>query len=166
MKLNFWLVIVLTALVMITGCSGKRVFTAAYGVQKLPDGSLSDKQIRKSLLKEFKRWNGTPHVMGGNSTKGVDCSGFVYQVYNSVFKLKIPRSTQLLMNAGKRIKKSSLRPGDLVAFKPPSYPRHVGIYVGANKFIHTSKSRGVTMTSLNNPYWKKCYYSSRRLFVR
>ena len=80
--------------------------------------------------------------------------------------MKVPRSTKLFMSAGIRIKKEELKSGDIVNFRPPTFPRHVGIYVGGNKFIHASKSKGVTMTDLNNSYWIKYYYSSRRLFAR
>ncbi len=166
MKFNSGFFVVVVVLIFIAGCSGKAVRTSSQSIQKLPSGSLSDGQIKKSLLKEFNFWKGTPHVMGGSSRLGVDCSGFVNQIFKRVLKINVPRSTKLFMNAGKKIKKSDLRPGDIVNFKPPSYPRHVGIYVGNNKFIHSSTSKGVIMTDLNNSYWKKCYHSSRRLFVR
>lgn len=166
MRLNFRYIIVAAVLILMTGCAGKTVKTGSQGLQNLPSGPLSDGQIRMSLLKEFKLWEGTPHVMGGNTRRGVDCSGFVYQVFKRVLNINTPRSTKLLMTAGEKIKRSGLQPGDIVLFKPPSYPRHIGIYVGGNKFIHTSKSRGVTIGDLNNSYWKKCYFSSRRLFVR
>lgn len=149
-----------------TGCSGKRVETSGRGIKPLPAGTLSDTTIKKMLLKEYRLWKGAPHVMGGNTRKGVDCSGFVHQMFKRVLKINVPRSTQLLMSAGKRIKKSELRPGDIVLFKPPTFPRHVGIYTGGNKFIHTSKSKGVTLADLDNRYWKNCYYASRRLFLR
>ncbi len=61
------------------------------------------------------------------------------------------------------IKKSQLFPGDLVMFQPHSYPRHVGVYVGNNKFIHASTTKGVTMSDLDNPYWKRHYKMSRRV---
>ena len=158
--------VVLLILLLVIGCGGKkaRPGKAAYG--KLPAVSGSDGKVKKMLMKEFRKWKGTPHVMGGNTRKGVDCSGFIHQMYKRVLGVKVPRSTQLLMNAGARIQKSQLKPGDIVLFKPPTYPRHVGIYVGNNKFIHTSKSKGVTLTDLNNSYWKKCYHSSRRVFKR
>ena len=104
--------------------------------------------------------------MGGNTKKGVDCSEFVHQIYKRVLNMEVPRSTKLLMREGIRIIKKELKPGDIVTFRPPTFPRHVGIYVGGNKFIHASKSKGVAITDLNNSYWKKCYYSSRRLFAR
>ncbi|MBW2607393.1 MAG: C40 family peptidase [Deltaproteobacteria bacterium] len=104
--------------------------------------------------------------MGGNSKKGIDCSGFAHYMYGKLFNIKVPRSTKLFLNEGVQISKSQLRPGDLVIFRPPTYPRHVGIYVGDNKFIHASTSKGVMMSDLNNPYWLKYYLISRRIIER
>ncbi len=118
---------------------------------------------RDILLREFRSWEGTPHKMGGNSKKGIDCSGFAHYMYEKLFNINVPRSTKLFLKAGHRIKKSNLRPGDIVIFSPPTYPRHVGIYVGDNKFIHASTTRGVMMSDLNNPYWLKYYLMSRRV---
>jgi len=166
MKLGLRYILVVVALVLMLGCAGKKVKNDGYNRKQMASNSLSERQIRKLLLKEYKSWKGTPHRMGGNTKKGVDCSGFVHQIYKRALNMKVPRSTKLFMSAGIRIKEKELKPGDIVTFRPPTFPRHVGIYVGDNKFIHASKSKGVTMTDLNNSYWKKCYYSSRRLFAR
>ncbi len=166
MRLTSGFILFVFAVIAMTGCAGKTTKTKTQSLKPLPSGSLSDRTISRLLLKEYKLWKGTPHMMGGSTRKGVDCSGFVNQIFKSVLKINVPRSTQLFMTAGIKINKSDLRPGDIIIFKPPSYPRHIGIYTGDSKFIHTSKSKGVTLTDLNNTYWKKCYYSSRRLFLR
>ena len=41
--------------------------------------------------------------------------------------------------------------------------RHIGIYVGKKQFIHTSSSRGVMLSRLDNPYWQSAYWHSRRI---
>ena len=166
MKLGLRYILVVVALMLIQGCAGKKVTNDSYNRKQMVSNSLIERQIIKLLLKEYRSWKGTPHRMGGNTKKGVDCSGFVHQIYKRTFNMEIPRSTKLLMRAGIRIKKKELKPGDIVTFRPPTFPRHVGIYVSGNKFIHASKSKGVAMTDLNNSYWKKCYFSSRRLFAR
>ncbi len=43
-------------------------------------------QIQKQLEAEYQRWQGTRHRMGGSSSSGVDCSGFVKAVYKNIFK--------------------------------------------------------------------------------
>jgi lipoprotein Spr len=70
------------------------------------------------------------------------------------------------MSTGQRIDKDELKPGDLVVFFPRSYPRHVGIYIGNNKFIHASRNRGVSMADLDQRYWKRAFRMARRLIVQ
>lgn len=119
--------------------------------------------IKDIILQEFEKWEGTPHKMGGNSKRGIDCSGFAHYIYTKLFDLNVPKTTKQLFITGTRINKSQLKPGDLVAFQPHSYPRHVGIYTGNNKFIHVSTTNGVMMSDLGNPYWIKHYIMSRRI---
>jgi len=43
---------------------------------------------------------------------------------------------------------------------------HVGLVIEAGaqiKFIHASSSKGVTTSSLEENYWKKCYAHAKRL---
>jgi cell wall-associated NlpC family hydrolase len=125
--------------------------------------SQSQTDMTSLIHQEYLKWEGTPHKMGGNDFQGVDCSGFVHQLYDRVFDLKLPRSTPQLMGVGQEISRHHLEPGDLVFFRPPSYPRHVGIYIGNSKFIHTSSSAGVTTSDLNSNYWRGAYWMSRRV---
>ena len=54
--------------------------------------------------------------MGGLSKEGIDCSGFVYVTYLEKFGIELPRSTKLQSQIGKEVKRSEIRPGDLVFF--------------------------------------------------
>ncbi|MFA6011079.1 MAG: NlpC/P60 family protein [Desulfobacteraceae bacterium] len=123
-------------------------------------------QTQSVILKEFNVWKGTPYRMGGNTMRGVDCSGFVKHIYNKLFSLDVPRSSREFMSTGQRIDKDELKPGDLIVFSPRSYPSHVGIYIGNNKFIHASRNRGVSMADLDQRYWKKAFRMARRLIVQ
>ncbi|MCK5542920.1 MAG: C40 family peptidase [Desulfobacterales bacterium] len=165
MKKNTIIFLFIIILPVLGGCSSKES-TKAQPFEKDSSQRVSNNSIREILLKEFQQWEGTPHKMGGNSKKGIDCSGFAHYMYVKLFNIKVPRSTRLFLKEGVKIKKSQLSPGDLVIFRPPSYPRHIGIYVGDNKFIHASTSKGVMMSDLNNPYWLKCYYMSRRIIKK
>jgi len=123
-------------------------------------------QTQSVILKEFNVWKGTPYRMGGNTMRGIDCSGFVKHIYNKLFSLDVPRSSREFMSTGQRIDKDELKPGDLIVFSPRSYPRHVGIYIGNNKFIHASRNRGVSMADLDQRYWKRAFRMARRLIVQ
>lgn len=147
---------------VVGGCSN-RENVKVRPLEEKSSPQISDNYIREIILSEFKQWEGTPHKMGGNSKKGIDCSGFAYYMYGELFDIKVPRTTKLFLKEGVRIDKYQLKPGDLVVFRPPTYPHHVGIYVGDNKFIHASTTKGVMMSDLNNPYWLKYYLMSRRI---
>jgi len=43
------------------------------------------------------------------------------------------------------------------------YISHIGIYLGDNKFMHASRSEGVTISDLDEPYWKRYFYKAGRL---
>lgn len=117
--------------------------------------------IRRALMEQHDSWSGTPYRLGGTTQSGVDCSALVQNVYRDTFDISLPRTTRGLVNKGHAIKRRNLRAGDLVFFRPPG-SRHVGIYVGDGHFLHASTSRGVIISELDNTYWQRYYWQSRR----
>ena len=111
---------------------------------------------------------GTRHVMGGYSPTGLDCSGLV-KLAHAKFGVDIPRSSHDQGRYGTIIyPDEDLRRGDLVFFHSTYRKRelitHSGIYLGENKFIHTSTSRGVSIsTLLDSGYWQQHYLFATRL---
>ncbi len=77
--------------------------------------------------------------------------------------MSLPRTTGEQINHGFHIAQNELKPGDLVFFKTSKATRHVGVYVGNNEFIHASKIKGVTISSLANNYWQAHYETARRI---
>jgi len=136
----------------------------AAAVEPHPAGpSPDDVRIETRLLQEFERWQGTPHRLGGSTFDGVDCSGFVRKVYRHAFAVNLPRTTRRQVRHGKPVHGGDLKPGDLVFFRPPGYPRHVGIYLSRNRFMHASKSRGVIVSEIGPDYWAKYFWTARRI---
>lgn len=139
----------------------------------LKEGSGDKKIVEKMLRDAYDNWKGTPHLMGGCDKSGVDCSCFVRKIYEDVFHYDIkilPRTVKGLsiMKKGRAVKKNDLQPGDLVIFKqpPPWYKYHVGIYLGGNEFMHASKSKGVMISRIDDPYhWAKYFSKARRLLT-
>lgn len=117
----------------------------------------------QDLQKYFKNWRGVRYRYGGVTTKGVDCSGLILRAYKDLYDVDLPRTVAEQARKGTRIQKKYLRPGDLIFFKTGRYSRHVGIYVGENKFIHASRSKGVIQSNLNNVYWRTKYWQAKRL---
>lgn len=118
--------------------------------------------VRQALLEQHQRWAGTPYRIGGTSERGIDCSALVRNVFRDTFNLQLPRSTQDQVHEGRPIDRQELQAGDLVFFRPPGAYNHVGIYVGDGYFLHASTSQGVIISSLNNSYWQRHYWQSRR----
>ena len=124
---------------------------------------LADAEIEKQLRQEYNRWRGTQHRLGATGGQGIDCSGFVQAVYRDVFKVDLPRTTKAQVRQGRPIPFKELHAGDLVFFQPPTYPRHVGIYLGGSEFVHASKNKGVTVSKIDKYYWGKYYWTARRI---
>ncbi|NLX76319.1 MAG: SH3 domain-containing protein [Clostridiaceae bacterium] len=125
-------------------------------------GQYYNSELASKIIEYAKQFVGVPYVYGGTSSKGFDCSGFTYYVFKK-FNIKLPRSAQEYANVGTKVSRENLKPGDILLFDRPSEPNrlgHVGIYLGNNKFIHASSSRGkVSITTLST-------YSCKLLGIR
>ena len=117
-----------------------------------------------SIKTEAFKYLGTPYKYGGNSTSGFDCSAFVQRVFKDL-GISIPRDTGSQYKEGKAVSKSNLELGDLVFFNTNGKGvSHVGIYIGDNKFVHAATSKGVSVTSLSDPYyWGSKYIGAKRI---
>ncbi len=88
---------------------------------------------QQGIIDEAKTWLGTPYVYGGTSRSGVDCSGFVQNVFKAK-GIDLPRVTTDQVKSGKEVSRDQLQPGDLVFFNNNG---HVGIYIGNGQYIHS-----------------------------
>jgi len=158
---------VLAVSVLITACAApskpSRVTPAGSVYSQAAKPHFNDAEVEKRLRQEYNRWKGTRHRLGGTGGRGIDCSGFVKAVYRDVFKVDLPRTTKAQVRRGRPIPFKKLQAGDLVFFKPPTYPRHVGIYLGGSEFVHASKNKGVTLSKIDPTYWGKYYWTARRI---
>jgi len=122
--------------------------------------------VSQALHAYFNQWRGVPYQYGGVDRSGIDCSSFVRRTMSNVESVDLPRTTRAQARTGQPVPPGDLAPGDLVFFKTGHKSRHVGIYVGNGRFMHASTSRGVTMSRLDNSYWARHYWQSRRLTAR
>jgi len=152
--------IVLTlALLLLGGCasvpeSGPPAALEAQGPAPVEGGSAAGELVAV-LEGQHERWRGTPYRYGGHSRSGVDCSGFVQVTYREHLGHDLPRTTHEQARHGDGIATSELRAGDLVFFRTGGGKRHVGIHLEGGRFLHASTSRGVTISTLGNPYWSR-----------
>lgn len=111
----------------------------------------------------FQEWKGVPYKYGGINKQGIDCSAFTQDALQALHQYSLPRSTAYQASSGIRVSLNNAKKGDLVFFKTGRKVRHVGVYIGNNEFMHASTSKGVIISSLENPYWKKTYWQIRRV---
>ena len=140
---------------------GPKELSRLYGVRLTPDDNIF-------LYNAGAHWLGVPHRLGGMTKRGVDCSGFVTIIYREVYGKRLSRSAaDMLKKDCKKVGRSALREGDLVFFRTGrgrrKTPDHVGIYLKNGRFIHTSSSRGVMVSSLSEPYYTRTWLTGGRV---
>ncbi|MDD3080249.1 MAG: C40 family peptidase [Paludibacter sp.] len=163
------LLIILLPFIILYSCSSTRVLEKRQ-VKEAYDalGITKNHKDNIVLYKEAALWLHVPHVEGGCSYTGVDCSCLVRSIYKKVYGKFLERSSAAIMEQNcRKIRKSRLREGDLVFFNTSSKRtkgiNHVGIYLKEDKFLHASSSRGVIVSSLNEPYYQRTWVCAGRV---
>lgn len=108
----------------------------------------------------------TPYRYGGDDVStGFDCSGYVGHVYYKVLGIRLPRTSREISTLGRPLRRSELRPGDLVFFNTRRSPySHVGLYIGDGKFVHAPRSgTRIRVEDMGLSYWKTRYNGARRI---
>ena len=131
-------------------------------------GINSNNTSANETIKTAQQYLGVPHCMGGATMKCMDCSGLLVAVF-AKHDIHLPHNSEEQARYGKIITgMNELLRGDLVFFirsyKTHLFITHSGIYIGNDKFIHTSSQKGVTITSLNDPWWSEKFIFGTRVF--
>ncbi|KGK42983.1 hypothetical protein LH51_03060 [Nitrincola sp. A-D6] len=153
-------ILLLTSLLLLTGCfSSNRQVSQPLMPAPTVVGLQGD--IRLLLEQQYQTWAGTPYRLGGADKRGVDCSALVQSIFTEAFDVQLPRTTSEQVAMGDVVARQALQPLDLVFFHTGP-TQHVGIYLGQGEFLHASTSRGVIISKLDNPYWKRNFWTARR----
>ncbi|MHB9025977.1 MAG: C40 family peptidase [Armatimonadota bacterium] len=116
---------------------------------------------RAGIVAAARAYLGTRYSRGGLSSRGIDCSGLVVRAMAAMNK-RVPHQSAQLYRMGVKVKYADLQPGDLVFFNTTGRGvSHVGIWIGDNKFIHASSSRGVTIDRLAGYYSRRLVGAKR-----
>lgn len=138
-------------------------FAKKYSARDTKKTNLSD---REKILSEIVRYINIPYQYGGETQQGIDCSAFTKNVFKNSLNFDLPRTANKQFDTGTELNSyDDLTFGDLVFFDTTknSFPGHVGIYLGDQLFAHSSFSRGVTVSSMNNQYYVQRYIGARRV---
>ncbi|MFJ9578713.1 NlpC/P60 family protein [Streptomyces sp. NPDC101191] len=103
----------------------------------LPRGPITAPTSRAAEAIAFARAQlGKPYVWGATGPSAFDCSGLTQASWRAA-GVSLPRTTYTQINAGRRVSRSELAPGDLVFFY--SGISHVGLYIGGGQMIHAPR---------------------------
>lgn len=138
-------------------------------IKKKPERESNPKIAKEanSVLKEAYKFLGAPYKYGGTTSSGLDCSGLVINSFQAV-GFQMPRISRDQADKGKEIKLREAKEGDLVFFSTSgSRINHVGIVEkvknGEIFFIHSSTSKGVIVSSIEETYWNKRFVKATRV---
>ncbi|MHC5308642.1 C40 family peptidase [Myroides sp. LJL116] len=110
---------------------------------------------------------GVRYRYGGTTENGIDCSGLVLNAFSQA-SIDLPRRSLDMAKVGEQVKKVDAQKGDLIFFKTKgSRINHVGIITEVSqdeiKFIHSSTTRGVIVSSTKENYYHNRFVQINRV---
>ena len=156
---------------LLISCGGSKKTTSSKTTTKTNTrvSKSSNRGASRAIVDYAKTFQGTRYKFGGTTKNGMDCSGLIYVSFQQE-GIQLPRVSRDMAKRGKRITTSKANAGDLVFFrtnKNSNQINHVGLVVsnsgGTLKFIHSSSSKGVIISSLEERYWKSAFVEARSI---
>lgn len=119
----------------------------------------------KSILATAKKFVGTPYLWGGNTVKGMDCSGLLWLSWY-MHGVLLPRNANEMAECGEEVALDAMQAGDLIFFagSPDGPVSHVAMYLGDHKIIHSSQLVRInSLAADDRDYYKKDILCARRI---
>lgn len=182
--MKIWNVMLPVLIITLTSCGArKNAVTAPQGtnVQKtayahIPDFVEVDENEEEELeedtfyiIDHALQFLGTKYKYGGTTPDGMDCSGLVYTSFLHK-NIALPRSSRDMALLGEELELTQVKTGDLLFFitdRRKKNINHVGLVVELADdrimFIHSSTSRGVIISGLDENYWRDHFVMARRI---
>jgi cell wall-associated NlpC family hydrolase len=125
-------------------------------------------EVLDRLIERASQNLGSRYRTGGTSKSGFDCSGLIYTTFGEC-DIQLPRTSKQQSRVGVVINTEEAQKGDLIFFKTNGRRQinHVGMVVEVNddeiKFIHSSTSNGVIISSTKERYYGKNFSQINRV---
>ncbi len=152
-----------------SACTSSKHVVHSNNTAPLSHNKQAPRYTANKIIEYSKTFEGTKYKYGGTDRKGLDCSGLVYLAYQSQ-NIKIPRVSYAMATQGKAIALKNVIKGDLLFFKTTKSAKRINhvalvtqVQQGLISFIHATSSRGVIVSTLSQPYWKKAFVEARRM---
>lgn len=123
----------------------------------------------EEIIETAMEYSGVRYKYGGTTKRGMDCSGLLYVSFTA-HDIAIPRVSHQIFDQADPIKMKEVTKGDLLFFKTNRRGKrinHVGLVVDIQddeiKFIHSTSSRGVIVSSLKEGYWNSAFVKAARI---
>lgn len=160
------IVIFLLLAIAFTSCKSTSTAVSKSGTKS--ESKKENKALVNTLIEKATDNIGVRYKAGGTTKSGFDCSGLVYTTFESE-NIQLPRSSYDQAKIGKIIPLNDAKKGDLIFFKTNKSRQinHVGLITEVNsdeiKFIHSSTSKGVIISSTKEAYYKNSFEQVNRV---
>ncbi|MBT8271938.1 MAG: C40 family peptidase [Flavobacteriaceae bacterium] len=156
----------LTVLMLfLTGCKSSKNTIVTTNKHK---SHRTENHTANTVVRHALNFEGVRYKYGGTTKRGMDCSGLIYVSFKEA-SVELPRISRDMARRGIQINRSEVQAGDLLFFRTNKRRKninHVGLVTntrGTITFIHSTTTRGVITSSLNEDYWKKAFVEARRV---
>ena len=156
-----------------TTSAKKRTISVEATSEKPSRNTRSESEFRSRTAAEVVAtaltFSGVRYKYGGTTRKGMDCSGLIYTSLLE-HEVAFPRTSYQMAEKGERISLKDVKSGDLLFFKTSKNGKrinHVGLVVEIDgdeiRFIHSTTSRGVIVSSLREGFWNSSFIKATRI---
>jgi cell wall-associated NlpC family hydrolase len=161
---NSFVLVLVAMTAAIAGCAGAPITRGAAAKAITVEPRSADAAVGGAIADVAMGMVGTRYRYGGTDPKqGFDCSGLVFYAYGQA-GYQVPRTSQELFRAARKISVGDADPGDLMFFQDQTKLSHVGIYLGEGLFVHAPASgQNVAVSSLDSPYYQEHLVAVGRL---